>query len=338
MFEQYFYFIITFIAIMVLVSIYILIQKSKKEKSSLEKNLQNIDDKEEDEKEEITPIEEDIQTLETTEPVPSKQRTKAQVPQHGKISKENFKDFAGTRILVAEDNFINQKVISALLADTGVELIMADNGQIALNILEKDQDFCMVLMDAHMPVLDGFDTTREIRANPNYEHIVVVALSGDTAADDIKKMTDAGMEEHLEKPLQLDALYDVLYAYIKREDNGNNFIEVVNTKELDGEKGLKVCGGDDLFYKEILNEFLQNYSTSAKELHKLLENNAIQPADKLLLDIIGITANIGADPLNESAQKLKGIIQHRKKEIYGGLLDTYEYHLTLVIKDIKDYL
>ena len=139
--------------------------------------------------------------------------TKREIPPHGEISRENFKEFAGERVLVAEDNLINQKIIKGLLADTGIEVVLADDGQIALDILERDSNFLMVLMDVQMPRVDGFEATRQIRANPNYNHIVVVALSGDTAADNIEKMKVAGMSEQLEKPLKMTALYDILYAY-----------------------------------------------------------------------------------------------------------------------------
>ena len=128
-----------------------------------------------------------------------------------------------------------------------------------------------------MPRVDGFEATRIIRANPNYEHIVVVALSGDTAADDVRKMMESGMQEHLEKPLKVDALYDILYAYTKTDNKTQNseFIEVIMTKELNGDKGLAVCSGDEEFYIDILNEFVKNYTNSPSQLNNLLENNNI---------------------------------------------------------------
>ena len=185
---------------------------------------------------------------------------KRNVPSHGKITKQHFSEFSGQRILVAEDNVINQKVINGLLAGSGINIVMADDGQIALDILEKDSDFLLVLMDAHMPRVDGFEATRAIRSNPKYDHILVVALSGDTASDDIAKMKAAGMAEQLEKPLRMDSLYDILYAYTGQESKEENsdYSEVVMTKALNGEKGLATCGGDEEFYHEILNELLKN--------------------------------------------------------------------------------
>jgi CheY-like chemotaxis protein len=266
--------------------------------------------------------------------------SKRDVPPHAKISKKNFQEFAGTRILVAEDNLINQKVIQGLLSDSGIDVVMADDGQNALDILQNDNHFNIILMDAHMPRLDGFETTRIIRANPAYSHIVVVALSGDTASDDIKKMIDAGMEEQLEKPLRMDALYDVIYAYTgeKEENNSDDFIEIIVTKELDGIKGLGVCGGDERFYREILNEFVTTYSDSSEKIYELLQENQMQEVDKLLLDIIGISANIGADSLKEVAINLKDALLDTEEKSYLTLAQMYEGHLQRLLKDIKDYL
>ena len=256
---------------------------------------------------------------------------KRDVPAHQKITKDDFKEFLGTRILIAEDNIINQKVIQGLLAESGIEIVMADDGIETLEILQHDNDFSLILMDAHMPRLDGFETTKKIRMNPEYNHIPVIALSGDTAADDVRKMQEAGMVEHLEKPLKMDALYDVLYAYTNIQNND------MPNESLDTEEGLYICGGDENFYKEILQEFLSNYTNSAQELTKLIQNNQLQEADKLLLDIIGVTANIGATKLTQIAQELKSAINNQQDDI-ESLLQTYTTELTTLIHTITTYL
>ena len=266
---------------------------------------------------------------------------KKDVPPHGKITKENFKEFDGQRILLAEDNLINQKVILGLLADSGIDVVVANDGQEALNILQNDSNFTVILMDAHMPNIDGFEATRRIRENPDYNHIVVVALSGDTASDDIRKMTEAGMSEHLEKPLKMDALYDILYAYSCEQDEASeedaDTIRVISTKELDGEKGLDICGGDVSFYHEILNEFLQTYSNSDETLIAMLEADDLQKADKLLLDIVGVSANIGAQKLHNIATHIKDSLADTQEKSYLTLMQQYQYHLKILLEDIKEY-
>ncbi|MDQ7044745.1 MAG: response regulator [Sulfurimonas sp.] len=265
-------------------------------------------------------------------------RQKIDVPKHGKITKKHFSEFNGVKILVAEDNVINQKVIRGLLEGSGIEVTMADDGQIALDILEQNDDFNLVLMDAHMPRVDGFEATRRIRANPKYEHIVIVALSGDTAVDDIKKMRKAGMAEHLEKPLRMNDFYDILYAYTKEVTETGDFVEVIMTKELNGDQGLSVCGGEDEFYKDILHDFLQNYASSSKELTDLLQKDDLAGADEMLLDFIGITANIGADNIRLIALELKEAIKDTQEKSYSIILEEYKQHLEILLYDIREYI
>ncbi|OIP54943.1 MAG: hypothetical protein AUK54_05115 [Helicobacteraceae bacterium CG2_30_36_10] len=328
----YFMEIIAFILILLVIVIYFIYKNKKASKSNkVEDIIEPLDvlnaTKEETFGEENKRVEKEEIVVQTKRAVIPKRA----VPPHGKISKNDFKTFAGTKILVAEDNLINQKVIFGLLADTGIEITMANDGQEALDILEKNSDFTMILMDSHMPRVGGLEATRHIRANPNYNHIVVVALSGDTASDDRKKMNEAGMAEYLEKPLRMDALYDILYAY-----SGNNEPkEQSETDELNSDKGLKICGGDEGFYHEILDEFVATYSNSAKELETMINSDKLQEANQLLLDLIGVTASIGADNLKSIAEHLKEALLHEQS--YLDALTEYKRHLNSLLRDIKEY-
>ena len=257
------------------------------------------------------------------------------------ITKENFKIFEGVRLLVAEDNMINQKVINGLLADTGIEIVMANDGKEAVDTLEKDQNFQMVLMDAHMPIMDGFEATRVIRADTRFEHIPIIALSGDTGADDIRNMMEAGMEGTLEKPLHMDALYEMMYNFCdidlgEEEGEDEEEIELLpDTPELHAEKGLDISMGDEALYKEILNEFVQMYANSDEQLHDFMIKDQTAEANALLLDVHGIAANIGADRLAECADRLREVLMNHDEKEYGELYKEYASHLKAVLRDIE---
>jgi len=267
-----------------------------------------------------------------------KKISKRAVPPHNKITKDDFQDFSGERILLAEDNIINQKVILGFLTDSGIEIVVANDGVEALNILKEDDDFVMILMDAHMPRMDGFEATRKIRANPKYDHIVIVALSGDIASDDIKKMNKAGMTEFLEKPLKIDALYDILYVYTpennaeNRANNDDDVLELLNVEE-----GLEVCAGDKKFYHDMLKAFINNYGNSGDILTALFKDKKFHEIDMLLLDIIGVSANLGADKINDISQTTKKLIRNQNGD-FSSILAVYKENLKLTIKKIKDYL
>lgn len=290
----------------------------------------------------ITPATEEILQDSTSRRKSDHIIQKRSVPQQEEITKQSFSEFAGERILVAEDNYINQKVILGLLADSGIEVVIANDGQEALDILENDTNFLMILMDAHMPRIDGFEATRTIRENPKYDHIVVVALSGDTATDDIQKMKDAGMSEQLAKPLRMESLYKMIYAYtgekMGKETQMDASIKSARIKNLDVDKGLETCGGDENIYREILAEFMADYGDSSHRLGELLRASNIQAADAYLLDIIGVAVNIGASSVAVVSSNMKQALGDGHEKSYFSLFDQYKVQLDRLLEDIRAYL
>ena len=343
--------VIITLALLVLLLLYILLKKRlKKKKASLEIQAVIPDEYEQDEKNnktqkdiydtEVEVEKEEVEVVTVQKPVQniSHNFKKQIVPPHEKIKKEDFSRFSGMHILLAEDNIINQKVILGLLGDSGINIEVADDGQEALNILEKNNNFTLILMDAHMPNIDGFEATRIIRKNPKYDHIVVVALSGDTASDDIKKMKDAGMSETLEKPLKMDALYDILYAYNTREPKQNKENSPKNnTIALNIKEGLNICANDQELYQEVLNEFLNNYANSSELLNSFIQKNNYNEADKLLLDIAGVTANLGANTLHDIALKIKESLKKENQPL-SSILQNYQEELQKTVNEIKIYI
>jgi len=263
---------------------------------------------------------------------------KRDIPKHGPITKEHFTIFKGAKLLIAEDNIINQKVINGILGDSGIKIIMANNGQEALDILKQEKDIYIVLMDAHMPIVDGFEATKLIRANSTLNHLLVVALSGDTAADDIKKMKNAGMQEYLEKPLKIDKLYDILYGYIDIVD-GIKFDtpSMKSSNLLHVEQGIEICGGDVELFKEILLEFVTMYEDADKQISSFVHNNNLNAAQRLLLDIAGISANIGAPELSEIATRFREELNNEEKNFTQNEKN-FSTYLRELLNQIKNYI
>ena len=100
---------------------------------------------------------------------------------------------------------------------------------------------------------------------------------------------------------------------------------------------MEICGGDENFYHEILDEFVKSYSDSAKIIEELLSNKQTKEADRILLDIIGVTANIGADVLQGIAQNLKEAIHNIEDKSFSTILNEYSSHLEQLLNDIKEY-
>jgi signal transduction histidine kinase/CheY-like chemotaxis protein len=130
------------------------------------------------------------------------------------LLKEQLMQLKPSKILLAEDNEINQKVILGLLKNTSVEVIVAHNGLEALENLKRHNDIALVLMDLSMPVMDGYSATKSIRKMPKYENIPIVALSANVMSQEIEKILHVGMQEYLPKPFEMDKFYQLLIRYL----------------------------------------------------------------------------------------------------------------------------
>jgi len=251
------------------------------------------------------------------------------------VTKESFKEFEGLRLLIAEDNLINQKVIVGLLKESGINIKIANDGQECLEILAEDPNYPIILMDAHMPRIDGLEATRQIRANPAYEHITVMALSGDTGADDIRKMRECGMEEQLEKPLRLLALYQALYCYFDPSSIGGAE-DALPEIHLDNSLGLEMLGGDIELYNEILAEFQSLYHDSDEKIELWIKHEDYDRAKALLLDVKGIGESIGTAELTQTAEEFREALIANETAKYDQLLRIYRSQLQSILADIAE--
>lgn len=134
----------------------------------------------------------------------------------GTSSDEN--DLAGRHILVAEDNDLNWEIINELLTDIGMELDWTENGQLCVEKYEKSDPeyYDAILMDVRMPIMDGYEATRSIRAlnRPDAKSIPIIAMTADAFSEDIKRCLDSGMNAHTAKPINLDEVLSILKKYI----------------------------------------------------------------------------------------------------------------------------
>lgn len=124
------------------------------------------------------------------------------------------------KVLLVEDNAINQEIAAAMLDQLGIACLVAENGAEALELLAATPDIGLILMDCQMPIMDGFATTRAIRQGKVASQVPVIALTGNAMQGDKEACLAAGMNDYLTKPFGLAALQDKLQRWLKPEEAG----------------------------------------------------------------------------------------------------------------------
>jgi len=148
--------------------------------------------------------------LRCTVPQPAKEHAKVSRPGAAKESR----DGAPARVLVVEDNQVNQKVVTTVLRKRGFTVELANNGVEALELLERDDAFRLVIMDVQMPVMDGLEATRRIRLNPKWRNLPILAMTAHAMNGDREKCLSAGMNGYISKPVHPSHLISVMDEYM----------------------------------------------------------------------------------------------------------------------------
>ena len=130
------------------------------------------------------------------------------------------RDFAGSRVLLAEDNPVNCLLAKELLAMVGLAVTAVGNGAQAIEQV-RHQSFDLVLMDVHMPQVDGLVATRTIRQMPSGHDLPIIAMTASVLQDEQDACRDAGMNGHLAKPINTDHLYETLLHWLQAKRAGS---------------------------------------------------------------------------------------------------------------------
>jgi two-component system sensor histidine kinase/response regulator len=208
---------------------------------------------------------------------------------------------AGLRLLVAEDNLINQQVANELLTAEGAQVEIAANGQLAVDaVAAADPPFDAVLMDLQMPVMDGYQATQTIRHSLGLTDLPVIAMTANAMASDRAACLAAGMNDHVGKPFDLNHLVDVLLNHTKRAVAGTATAAAERpaggyaTEALDVAGALKRLGGNTRLYAQILPSYLRDLTGLPDQIDALILLGDHASAAQRMHTIKGLSATVGA--------------------------------------------
>ena len=215
----------------------------------------------------------------------------------------------GARLLLVEDNDINQLVAEGLLTKAGISLAIAHHGKEAVEAVKHDS-FDGVLMDMQMPVMGGLEATRLIRRDFNAQDLPIIAMTANAMPTDVRDCLEAGMNDHVAKPINPHDLYTKLDKWISnsrlnvtglsqltKEVTAEQVIEIPELAEIDTDEGLKRIGGDASLYQKVLYKFADSQSDVVNRSLELLKAGDKAQVQRLIHSLKGVAGNIGANAL-----------------------------------------
>lgn len=242
---------------------------------------------------------------------------------------EKLSPILGARILVAEDNELNQEVAMGLLEGEGFVVEIANNGKEAIEKVEANF-YDIVLMDMQMPVMDGLSATKYLRGIEKYNTLPIIAMTANVMDQDKEKCSQAGMNDHVSKPIDPDDLFNTLIRWIKPKNYSTNKIDVKVAKldhgmahpKIEGlnmEHGLKRVINNQPLYTRILKKYLTDQPKTVIELRQALEAKNFDTAERLAHTSKGVNGNIGATVLQNLSEEIEKLI--RQKEVLKKILE-----------------
>ncbi|MBF0380511.1 MAG: response regulator [Magnetococcales bacterium] len=258
---------------------------------------------------------------------------------------------SGAKILLVEDNEINQQVAYELLEQANITVLLADNGKQAVDIISKEQ-LDGVLMDVQMPIMDGLSATREVRKDPLLKNLPILAMTANTMSGDREVCLDAGMQDHISKPIDPANMFSTLARWVKpanpkalpaksNQDAVNKDGEKLDIAPeipgLDTKSGMSRIGGKLDRYMVILSKFLLNQRESDRVIKTSLSKKDFVTAKRTTHTLKGVSGTIGADKLQQKAQALESaIIREADQEYLDNLLKIVSLELEKTCDVIED--
>ncbi|MDY0163048.1 hybrid sensor histidine kinase/response regulator [Desulfobotulus sp.] len=240
----------------------------------------------------------------------------------------------GLKVLLVEDNSVNRLVAEELLLPAGIQIKSAVSGKEALTLLRREA-VDVVLMDVRMQGMDGRETTRKIRSISGLESLPIIALTADAGPAEEALSLKAGMDAHLTKPLQGEALFAILERF---RPQGAPFSETPPTPppSLDTRKTIGRFLGNESLYQRVLEEFARNQADFPGQILKALEKGDKARARLLAHTLKGTAANIGAQALSLYAAELESrILQNQGPSNIHMALDSARQALEEVLAQIR---
>ena len=250
----------------------------------------------------------------------------------------------GSRVLLVEDNDFNRQVAKEFLAMMGVEVTVAVHGREAIELVHN-QPFDAVLMDLQMPVMNGYEATAELRGDPRFADLPILAFTAHAFLQERERCLAIGMNDFITKPIQPEDLLATLAKWVQVGQLPAEAAAqaeaapapVVDLPGITPGEGLAFATGNPDFLESLLRKFMTVKPGSADEIRAALASGDLEAGANLAHAMISTAGTIGAMDLCRSARTLQEALRAGQQEAYHPALSVFEQDLGIVIKGLKTH-
>jgi CheY-like chemotaxis protein len=230
----------------------------------------------------------------------------------------------GARLLLVEDNDINQQIACELLEGAGATVTVANNGREAVEVLHTlhpTTPFDIVLMDLQMPEMDGYQATAKIRSESRLSDLPIIAMTAHATVEERERCLAAGMNDHIAKPIDPAAMFRTLSAFYQTTDvpsaspdattDVSAGVALPAVDGLDQEDGLRRVGGNQDLYLKLLRQFAKEQAGVPDRIAALMAGGEPATAERLAHSLKGVAGNLGIPTIQDAAAGLERAIRDK---------------------------
>jgi signal transduction histidine kinase/CheY-like chemotaxis protein/HPt (histidine-containing phosphotransfer) domain-containing protein len=259
----------------------------------------------------------------------------------------HIKSTAKQRVLLVEDNLLNQKLASIFLKGFGLDVDFADNGMDALKLV-KQNTYELILMDVHMPILDGYATTEKIRGDLHKADVPIIAMTANVLLNERERCLQHGMTDFIAKPFKEVELFEIVHKYIANKSQGmlneNNVFretEVVNNdyKLIDIEQLKSLSRGDNLFVAEIINIFLEQCPNELNQIKQAITVDDFKTAQSIAHKMKTSVGFIGVQKVLLQLSEFEFLLEKpANRELINEKYQIIQANCLIVTKELKQFV
>jgi PAS domain S-box-containing protein len=258
----------------------------------------------------------------------------------------NFDNFKNIHIMIVDDNEINREILKEQLSTLNISITEAIHGRECLDILSKNIDFNLILMDIQMPILDGIETTKLIKSDPELSSIPIITLSAHGFQEEIDKCKKIGVADFLVKPVNFEDLVASISRYIRlpeeKKDTAisppkDNPFQVPEITGLDAKTGLRRMMGNQSAYIELLKKFFTNQSGTSERMQIHFANQDMDSLQRDFHSLLGVSSNLGMTGISSIAMSLETNLRKKELDSLPENLKQLQSALNQMLKDLDSF-